>query len=374
MEEKDTWYGKKGFIRNPFSSEPLTKEESLTKAFVDRTRARKDIQDFVQEKSGATIIISEIGSGKSSMINFAEITSEKSGKVVLRIDPRTNQEKKSFFKSLVKEVIKKILNHEEQHEKILEGFIKNGSEYELPTLMDTMKEIFDKSPSILIMDDLDKFLDFKKHIDFIKEVIDILPKNLQIITTGDINQIRDNSKIVSILYSLFDFPITLEQTKTKRQLREFVYGRMGAYSKHGSGLKFNNDIFDMLIDRTRGNLREVFRYLSELLKLGRYSEKDLFNTILKVDVIRLGSLDEIDKEILSFTAGENKNISEIREYLSSKETTITLPTIRGRMDELHQNCLTYKLKSRDSKKIIYSSPLLFKSIITILKSEKDIII
>ncbi len=368
MEIK-TWYGEKGFTKNPFSSEPLTKEEVMTKAFIDRTQAKKDLEKFIQEKSGAVIIMSEIGHGKSSIINFAEKVAENSSKVVLRLDPRVNEDKICFLKSLCKEVIKKIINHNNDNKDILNDFIKLGDEHQIQGLMNCLKCVFDKSPSVLIMDDLDKFLDFKKHIEFIKEVIDLLPKNLQIITTGDINQVRGNSKVVSILYSTFDFPIVLEEVNNINLLKEFIYGRMTAYSKETMNIQFDDDIFEILIDRTRGNLREVFRYLSELLKSENYSKNNLIRTILKIDIVRLELIDERDKNILLSASGENKGLQEIKESLKEMSISLTLPTIRARLDELHQNCWVYKMKSKDSKKIIYSAPAVFKEMIKILDEE-----
>jgi len=371
MEQK-TWYGEKGFTKNPFSSEPLTKEEAMTKAFVDRTQAKKDLEKFIQEKSGAVIIMSEIGHGKSSIINFAEKVAENSSKVVLRLDPRANEDKICFLKSLCKEVIKKIINHNNDNKNILNDFIKLGDEYQIQSLMNCLKYIFDESPSVLIMDDLDKFLNFKKHIEFIKEVIDLLPKNLQIITTGDINQVRGNSQIVSILYSTFDFPIVLEEVNNINLLKEFIYGRMTAYSKETMNLQFDDNIFETLLDRTRGNLREVFRYLSELLKSGNYAQDNLIRTILKIDIVRLELIDERDKNILLSASGENKDLQEIKKSLKEMNISLTLPTIRARLDELHQNCWIYKMKSKESKKIIYSAPAVFKEMIKIIDEDNNI--
>ncbi|MDP2925910.1 MAG: hypothetical protein Q8N99_06065 [Nanoarchaeota archaeon] len=372
-EQKTTWFQERGFSKNPFSLEPISKDEIKTKAFVDRTEAKEDIKNFVQEGSGAIIVLSEIGYGKSSMMNFASELSKEGGKTVLMLDIRTTIDKREkeskicFFKALAQEVFIKVF---EKQNKIdvapalfLKNFYANGNENQLHRLLQILKEIFEQNPSVLIMDDLDKLLNFKKHIFFIKEVIDLLPKNIQVISTGDVNQIMNSRVIVSMLYSIFDFPIVLGEIDSTEKLKEFVYGKMEAYAINTQKIQFEEDIFKILLDRTHGNLRETFRYLSELLKLGKFSVDDLINVIIKIDAGRLFSLDEIDKRTLLFLSGNKKTLKEIQIFLSSERIKLSLQMIRFRLDELHQNCWTYKGKTRDSKKIIYSAPEVLKHMI-----------
>lgn len=365
--QNKTWFEERGFSRNPFSLEPITKEEVKTKAFVNRLGAKEDIKKFIQERSGAIIVLSEIGYGKSSIMNYAGEMANDTGKTVLTIDPRINLEVITFFKSLSQEVLGKILakqnklSIDEGH--IIRNFVATGNMTQLPTLLQVLKDIFEKNPSVLIMDNLDKLMNFKKHITFLKEILELLPKNIQIVTTGDINQVMNSRIIVSALYSMFDFPITIQEISSIDNLKEFVYGRMEAYSIDGKFIKFNKKIFEILLDRTRGNLREVFRYLSELLKLGKYTTSDLIDAIIKIDMIRLHTLDHTDKKILLYIAGNRKDLKEIKAYLKKENISISSPMLRFRLDELHQNCWTYKGKMRDSKKIIYSAPSVLKHII-----------
>ncbi len=349
------WYEERGFKKNPFSLDPIGIKDVETPLFVDRIEARDQIKKFVQEDSGSVIIISEIGYGKSSVMNLAEKYSVNAGKKVLRIDPRNNREKICFFRSLIKEIrakIKPLLSKEDTE--IIDDFLKDGEKQDLQLIVKLLEEIFDKVPSVLVMDDLDKILEFKKHIEIIKEILDLLPKNLQVITTGDINQIMNSRLIVSILYEIFDFPILLDDIDTIEKLKEFVNGRMKVHSLGNRSLKFEDEIFKILLDRTRGNLRETFRYFSALLKTGDYSKESLIKIIIKIDSMRLHVLDKIDKEILLSVAGNRKDIKEIRDNIEKK---ISPQMIRVRLDDLHQNCMIYKYKSKDSKKIIYEAPI-----------------
>jgi len=360
---KDTWFAERGFTKNPFSLEPISVEEADSKSFIDRSEAKEDIRKFIQERAGAIIVISEIGVGKSSIMNLTEKLAKNIGKIVFRLDPRNYTEKISFLAALVKQVDFNIPKDKisETEKYAFTNFLVN-KEQDLQILLDNLESLFNKNPSILIMDDLDK-LNFKKHVDFIKEIIDLLPKNLQIITTGDINQILPSRKTVSILYQIFDFPILLEEINSIEILREFVYGRMNAYAFKIDNLKFDDEIFQILLDRTCGNLREVFRYLSHLLRLGNYYKEDLMNIIIKVDSIRLYSLDLTDKIILKFLAEEPKSIKDISSHLQKSGIGLSKPMIRFRLDELHQNCWVYKNKLKDSKKIIYSAPKMITEIL-----------
>ncbi len=349
------WYEDRGFKKNPFSLDPIDVNDVETTAFVDRLEAREQIMKFVQEDSGSVIIISEIGYGKSSIMNLAEKYAMNVGKNVLRIDPRNNKDKICFFKSLIKEIELKIVSPFSDGDiEIIKEFSTKGEEQDLQVVTKILKETFNENPSVLVMDDLDKILEFKKHIEIIKEILDLLPKNLQVITTGDINQIMSSRIIVSILYEIFDFPILLDEIDTIDKLKEFIYGRMEVYATNTQDLKFSDEIFKTLLDRTRGNLRESFRYFSALLKTGDYSKENLLDVMIKIDSMRLYVLDNTDKEILLSVAGNKKDIREIRETLKKK---ISPQIIRARLNELHQNCMVYKYKSKDGKQIIYEAPL-----------------
>ena len=348
------WYEERGFKKNPFSLDPIDVSDVESPVFVDRSEAIEQIEKFVQEDSGSVIIISEIGYGKSSIMNLAERYSIKTGKIVLRIDPRNNKQKIGFFKSLIKEIEIKIENpFSEENEKVIKHFLKEGSEQDFQLMNTILKDTFSKNPSVLVMDDLDKILEFKKHIEIIKEILDLLPKNLQVITTGDINQIMNSRIVVSILYEIFDFPILLDEINTLDKLKEFIYGRMNAYAIDKSNLNFSDVIFKILLDRTRGNLRETFRYFSALLKTGDYSGQSLLKVMMKIDSMRLYVLDSTDKEILLSIAGNKKDIKGIRESLKRK---ISPQMIRARLNDLRQNCMIYKYKSKDGKQIIYEAP------------------
>lgn len=363
------WFENKGFTKNPFSPEPLGLDEVNTGAFVGRQEARKLIKDFVQENSGAIIVVSDIGYGKSTMMNFTEKCAKEAGKIILRIDPRHNQdqEKTIFFRALIKEIIVKFADKLNPGEsKVFDDFIKSGKEEDFHNLFKTMTLLFRRHPSVLIMDDLDKLLDFKKHIYFVKEIIDLLPKNLQVITTGDISQIMNSKIVVSVIYQIFDFPVILDEITQISQLKEFVYGRMNAYFSGDKNIIFEDKIFELLLDRTRGNLREVFRYLSSLLKGDNYSNEELVSVMVKVDVMRLYPLDNTDKQILDVLAGKSMEISAIKSALAFN---LSPQMIRNRLDEMHQNCLVYKYKSKENKKIIYQAP---KIISIMMKESKDL--
>ena len=101
-------------------------------------------------------------------------------------------------------------------------------------------------------------------------------------------------------------------------------------------------------------MRETFRYFSALLKTGDYSKQSLIKEIIRIDSMRLHVLDSIDKKLLLSVAGHKKDIKEIRAGLVKK---ISPQMIRARLDDLHQNCMVYKYKSKDSKRVIYEAPV-----------------
>ena len=139
---------------------------------------------------------------------------------------------------------------------------------------------------------------------------------------------------------------------------------MNAYSYSKDNNNFDDAIFEILLDKTKGNIRETFRYLSDFLKCQEYNTNNLIETIKRIDEMKLKVLNEADKNIIRVLAGKTYDIKEIQNNFESEHGKImSSVTLRIRLDQLNQIGLVFKTREPQSKKIIYSAATVLKEIL-----------
>lgn len=366
-----TWYGELGFVRNPFYLEPTGTSHDDIKGFINRTEEQEQLRKMVQETSGYAIVISEIGSGKSSFLNLAEHLSKNYNKLVIKIDPQTISRLNSFLLYLIKQLGGEIIRRsfEGQNEKlseytpIINGIDEESMDKDPAFVKDILYKILEQIPSIIIMDNLDKITNIKEYHNFLTTYVDPLPKNVLLITTGDINPLSQNSKTVKKLYEIFNFLIVLNPVEDIKTLKVFVNGRMNAYAMSKDKIKFSDEVFNILMDKTRGNIREAFRYLSDFLKCREYTIENLVSTIKKIDEMKIKILTSTDKNILRILAGNICDVKQIQVSYDQAHGSISSVMVRNRLDDLTQIGLVFKEREEQSKKINYSAASVIKEIL-----------
>jgi len=361
----ETWYSEKGFVREPFYSEPVgTKTIEIMRGFINRVEEKEELKKFIEQKSGRVIIVSTIGVGKSSFCNLAEYNANNLSKLVIRLDPTKISNK-------VEECIKSILvrlnyikneNLDEGKKELFSKYLSSlnllkadGIKKNLIIIINRLERLFEEIPCVIIMDDLDKRKDFEL---FIKKVVDFLPKNMLLIATGELNEIRQSTKTINTLYEVFDFPILLRETNDIKGLKEFVEGRIKRYSKGKPLISFSDEILKVILDKTKGNLREAFRYLNELSKEKEYSKENLIKIIKRVDIMKITDLDSTDVKLLNLLAGKEMTLLE----LQKEKLPIKIHAIKKRLDELNQSGLVFR-RTKGSRKLFYSSPSIMRDIL-----------
>lgn len=358
----DTWFQTKGFTKNPFSLDPVGTSDMALKAFANRVRERAVLENFLQQDTGAIMVAAAIGIGKSSFLNLAENYARKRKKMVLRIDPRIVKQDVSMLVSCMISELEREIVHVTDETLRVSGLsilaklkIDSLGAAEIRPAIQELNTFFEARPCVMIMDDVDKF-SLKKHTRFLKEMLDLLPSKLQVITTADLNQLITSPGLVKVVYDMFDFILPLDSANTIEKLREFIDSRMVNYSVDGVKIKIEDDLLMILIDRTQGNLREIYRYLTDLLKRNNIDRVNLLEVMVELDDLRIRSLDTVNKKILLSLSGKEIDLSEITlQYPEMNQSTL-----RFRLDNLTQLGLIFKDKEENSNKTIYSAPNVFK--------------
>lgn len=363
------WYEALGFTDNPFSLEPISATPTALTSFVDRQEEREQLRKFVQERSGAVIVLSQIGEGKSSFLNLAELMAKQLNKLVIRVNPRSIPARLDKFLPIfivsIKNADSSVLTDSQRKFldetlKEIELSVEDGFNKNILIVLERLYSLFSEVPAMLIMDDLDKITDLKDFEHFLRKVIDPIPKNFLVLTTGNINQVVQSNKLIRLLYEIFNIPIVLGVINIAEKLKEFVTGRMNAYARVRDVIHFPDELYAALLDKTRGNLRETFRYLSELLKSEQnYGVEQLITVVKNVDRLKIGQLDDMGKVLLNTLAGKKMSLEELKLIVGGSGSTI-----RNRLDDLEQLGLAFKSKIvGQGKKIGYSSPQIIKQVI-----------
>jgi hypothetical protein len=378
---------------NPFYSEPVPAVESNPKGFINREDYIKLIRQIIDDEKGFIIFIGDVGIGKTSLLKRAECFSRRKEFWVLNINVFENYGFNAFFNRFIEELKLVISEKKTKVDFEIEDLIKKlrsldildlkkegmneevsvehrvylaPREERIKTLIDFLsKNLFPNINVIVIADDSDK-LDNTKFKKFI-EIVKCLPKNIIFLSTANHSQLTP--EILSRISKIYDHYPSVESIKNERELKKYVEGRMENYSNNGkTKLKFGDEIYRLLFQRTCGNLREAFRYLRSLLRnLSSENKKEYFeiltDKLVKViredDMALMKSLQKQDFDILKILARYNKeDVYKIRDEFNKKMNSNQKETfIRDKLDSFCQMGLIHKqTKTGRGNKTIYEIP------------------
>jgi len=334
------WYENLGFERDPFFLNPIGESEEEQKGFINRDDEKESIKRFTERKVGSMIVISDIGLGKSSLLSIASGYGREIGKFVININGSRYPNRAEFNRKLIEE-------------------LKNIVPIEI-NLDDISNLRTGDAEIIIISDDLDKLDEFH-FVKFMDEVISPL-SDILFLTTAQRIHLSD-IKIASKLNKTCDYPLLIDPIDSVEKLREFVDGRIGAYSKGKPKIKIEDNIMEIILDRTQGNLRETFRILSKLIE-GEITKSNLVKTIKALDKWKIQSLDEINKKILDvlLTKGELE-AKEIVKYLKELKDE---RAVKNRLDDLVQLGIAFKFVGKvrgRGRKTTYKVPSILRDVI-----------
>ncbi|TET13455.1 hypothetical protein E3J84_00020 [Candidatus Aerophobetes bacterium] len=377
------WLEKLGFTGNPFFLEPIN---SSLKGFVDRAKEKDSLEKCIVTKKGKYILFGSTGLGKTSLLNIIEGYAEESNFVVIKTDFLHQQSKEDFYNQMIRGLegiveqdakIKKKIGKSLQESKIVGRRKKRGKgikpeistkigavllefairvvgekeeaeEVELfvqPYLQQAI-EIFDEStriitevkPLVIISDNLDK-LEEKTYRDILKTIVDGLPGHLVFLTTGNYTHLSLGNVVLT--QKVFDLTIDIPGMETISRLREFVDGRMKTFVKDGTTpIHFPDNVLKVLLEKTRGNLRETFRYcFGAIIEHGnKINRSNMIETIKGIDTVLIKSIGEKNKDILrAMQEKERYTLVQL-----SSLTKIHKKTLWGRIKNLIQLNLIIK--------------------------------
>ena len=183
------------------------------------------------------------------------------------------------------------------------------------------------------------------------------------VTTGDLTEI--DSQTLKKCYDVFDIPVMMEKIDTASKLRQFIDGRIKAYSIEGiPRIAIDQKAIEALMDRTEGNLRECFRYCFFALQKFKtdIDESLITEAILECDRPRFEVLDELDRRILGTLASLSEaDVAEIHEKL--KPEVVDVSTLRKRLDSLIGSGFVRKrpIKTGRTYRLFYNVPKTLQS-------------
>lgn len=401
------WLKKLGFAENPFYLYPVPADEkAIRQGFIDRLKELSNADDFVQLRKGKLLVLGRRGEGKSSLLNVFEFKAMQLGKLIIRVDISKTREKEMFLESLLREIQIKIASisddKKEELDKKLEDLevikrkktkkIKSAAEIEgkIGALLASIRGkiaaegtkgeeieyyiaprirrlegifneflplLFTSFEGILICDNLEKLSlkDFKR---FLIDTVQTLPDNILFVTTGDLTKI--DAQTLDKCYDVFDIPIMMEKIDKASELRQFIDGRLKAYSlDQPPKISVDQKSIEALMDRTDGNLRECFRYCFFALQKSKtdISDSMITEAIIQCDRPRFEVLDELDKKILitvaSLTEADAKTILE-----TIKTEEMDVSTLRRRLDNIANSGFIRKtqIKGERAYRVLYKVP------------------
>ena len=387
---KIKYFEKFDLIDNPFYSEPISEFEASPKGFINREKYIDKISMLIDDGKGSLKLVGDVGIGKTSLLNRAKFLARKNGYVVVDIDANKNYNFIPFYSALIAEFMKSLKNmgmisnfKEDEYRdlekivtrrmvKIQESFPKRKLEM-IKHALAYLDDLFTKTKCIIIADDSDKLSikNFKKFISHLKN----LPKNVVFISTAHSTHLTEG--LISQVQTIYDHYLTLEPINNAEELSKYVNGRILNYSKGEPKLLLGRPVFDVLFERTRGNLREAFRYLRMLfhfIGLEQWEYPELTDTHIK-NIIReedstiLKSLKPLDNALLNILSNKSikeMNISEITKKVNSKQNAqYAKHEIRKRLDHLSWINIVFKKQVSGSKqhKLVYFIPKILSEIL-----------
>jgi len=407
------WLTNLGFRGNPFFQEPIPPDSRIIKAaFIDRQDEIERLTRFIGLPAGRFLLLGRTGEGKSSLLNLAEEMATRSSILPIRIDGSVSstlerilemllhllqvklesldEKKRSELARAVKELDVEEVGEEEASK--IEGTIEAGLGGLIATLKakvgagienrrkviyrpkvlvrnerileEILPSLFNQLRVIIILDNTEKLDEKSFHI--IVEAIDLLPRNALCIATGNYEDIGQAN--MNFCYKVFD---TLCQMKAVDEpaLSQFIIGRTKSFAINGKPkVQWEPEAITCLFERTRGNLRETFRYCYSALescannngtKSISLTRRTVITAIADVDAPRFAALDETDKLLMATIARSGRATMEVlQEELSGIDEAGSVATIRRRLDSLQASGLVTKdiLKRGRTRVAEYSTP------------------
>jgi len=399
------WLEKRGFSENPFYLNPIPADEKIIKhGFINRKRELKFIKDVVELKKAKILLMGRTGEGKSSLLNVFEHYAKQGNKIIFRVDMNNASSSEQFIENLLRDIKFKISEISEKSQKEIDikldelnvirikktKAIKDNAEIEgkIGALIASIKGkiaseeskgeeieyyiaprfkklrgifeeflpiLFESFEAVLICDNSEKLSqnDFKQ---MIADVIEVLPENLLFITTADISETEKS--VLKKFYDTFGIVFMIEDIDEVDELELFVDGRIKAYSINGvPKISFEKKAIATLLNRTRGNLRESFRYCFSAIRIfeGNITEERMNKAIMECDRPKFEILDELDQQILSFLSSVDEgNFDQIKKNVGVPKDS----TLRNRIKLLVKNSLIleHKTKVRQPYRVLYRVP------------------
>lgn len=382
------WLLEFGFSKNPFFLESVDIEKHGEKAFVNRESIKEIVKRISNVREGKYMLLGDLGEGKSSGLNYADHKLKEEGFESIKISllpckhtrdvyikllegigaidlkkenreriidvlEREYKEKITTYHekqtsgevgAVLNLIIGKITSKSGKREVMGESITTSKSEcMELQKLLEMVTKELSGTKTVFIIDDLDKF-ELTLLLNTLRYVIDSLPDSIPLITTGD-KKTLDISHINKAYYDHFTLPHIIFPIDTPERLKEFIMGRVRAYSPYKEKIAslFNDKAIEILSDRTNGNLREAFRYCQQVMsdiKEPKVLEEDIIRAIRKVDESRIIGLNEDHITILKiFSKEESFSIYDAEKYVGKSKTHLN-----KLVEELIERNLTYKVR------------------------------
>ncbi len=386
---KVKYFEKFDLTDNPFYSEPVNESEELPRGLINREKYIDNISMLLDDGRGYLKIVGDAGIGKTSLLKRAKFLARKKGYIVIEINASKFYNFKAFYSELITQFMKAIKDREmpinlkeeeykhtekaitQRMAKIQEQFSRGKAE-RIKHMLAYLENLFSNMKCLVIADDSDKLSpeNFKTFIGNLES----MPKNIIFISTAHSDHLRED--LIPHVQAMFDHYMTLEPINNAEELSKYVNGRILNYSKGGPKLLLGRPVFDVLFERTKGNLRETFRYLRNLfhfisLEQWEYPEltdAHIKNIIKEEDSTILKSLKPLDKVILDALSNKHKsemNISEVTNKVNlMKNKQYAEHEIRRRLDYLSKINIVFK-KQVDKKqhKLVYFTPNILSEIL-----------
>ena len=270
--------------------------------------------------------------------------------------------KEEEYQHMEKMVSRRMNNIQEQYSRRKSEMIKHALAY--------MGDLFSKVRCLIAADDSDKLSPENFRI-FITN-LESMPKNVVFISTAHSNQLREG--LIPQVQKMYDHYLVVEPISNAEELSKYVNGRILNYSKGSSKLLIGRPVFEVLFERTKGNLRETFRYLRTLfhfISLEQWEYPELTDTHIK-NIIReedsavLKSLKPLDKAILDALSQKNEmNITEITSKVNSmNHKQYAEHEIRKRLDYLYKISFVFKKQvDANQHKLVYLTPKILSEVL-----------
>ncbi len=294
------------FNTDPFYLYPI-EESQIDMLFIDREEECDSIQAILEtEFKEICPIIGGIGTGKSSMLNYAYSSAKRLDKEVTHVEGL------------------------DEFERSVEGDLEKKD--------------------VVMIDDIDKLSD-EEASKFYKKLETIIKENVTLFYTDTYQRKKETADLREFTSSQY---ITLPRSLNKENLNMLLEERMKNCVKDGEfSYPFDEKAVEMASIRSQGNIRRFLTYAKHAWTIYRGKEKsslgedDMTQGVINVDRALLGRLDLTDLKIIwNSTAGRpNKS-------LLAHQTDIHPKTLDNRIKEDLSGLI---MEVRDGQDVFVSS-------------------